>query len=292
KVHPELVHAMRLPYEGMAAALADPAAPLLISIWGNDFTLHASRTPLTGRYTRLAMARTNALHTDCRRDARLALEWGFPQSRPLAVLPSGGGVQLDLFYPPEKALPVGTGTARVEVINPRGLRAYVRNDTFFQAVPMVIEQQPDVRFVCPGMAGTQAPARWLDRYGGGSSVSLLPKQTRQEMAGLFRRARIAVSLTAHDGTPNTLLEAMASGCYPIAGDLESLREWITPGINGALVDPGNPREVADAILSALDDPGRLASAADFNLRLIQEKAEYRQVMAQAEEFYGQLSQKG
>ncbi|HJS28754.1 MAG TPA: glycosyltransferase, partial [Anaerolineales bacterium] len=68
KVHPELVHAMRLPYEGMAAALANPAAPLLISIWGNDFTLHASRTPLTGRYTRLAMARSDALHTDCRRD--------------------------------------------------------------------------------------------------------------------------------------------------------------------------------------------------------------------------------
>jgi glycosyltransferase involved in cell wall biosynthesis len=292
QVQPDLVHAMRLPYEGMAAALAGPAAPLVISIWGNDFTLHAPSNPLTARFTRLAMARADALHPDCRRDARLALEWGFPKERPMAVLPSSGGVQLDLFHPPDGATAAGRQADRAEVINPRGLRAYVRNDTFFQAVPMVIEQRPDVRFLCPGMAGAPAADRWLNRYGGAGAVSLLPKQTRREMAGLFREARIAISLTTHDGTPNTLLEAMASGCYPIAGDLESLREWITHGLNGALVDPANPREVAEAIISALDDPGRLASAADFNLQLIQEKAEYRQVMAQAEDFYGQLSQKG
>ncbi|NJN44015.1 MAG: hypothetical protein HC806_04335, partial [Anaerolineae bacterium] len=85
---PDIIHAMRIPYEGMIAALAvkrvslvgaktQPLAtrnkiPLLISVWGNDFTLHANSTPLMARYTRLAIQQAFALHTDCYRDVRLA----------------------------------------------------------------------------------------------------------------------------------------------------------------------------------------------------------------------------
>jgi hypothetical protein len=57
EIQPDLVHAMRIPYEGMLAAVADLPTPLIISVWGNDFTLHAPSTPLTRRYTRLALQR-------------------------------------------------------------------------------------------------------------------------------------------------------------------------------------------------------------------------------------------
>ena len=140
---------MRIPYEGMAAALADPAVPLLISVWGNDFTLHAPATAAMGKFTRLAMERAEALHTDCQNDQRLAAEWGFREGRPSIVLPSGGGIPLDIFYPPSEPKRTGPYT----VINPRGLRAYVRNDTFFQAIPHILEAFPDTRFLCPAMAG-------------------------------------------------------------------------------------------------------------------------------------------
>jgi glycosyltransferase involved in cell wall biosynthesis len=105
------------------------------------------------------------------------------------------------------------------------------------------------------------------------------------MAELFRRSQVAVSPSTHDGTPNTLLEAMACGCFPVAGDLESLREWITPGANGLLVAPGDPRALADAILLALEQPAFRQRARQHNLRLISERAEYTKVMHIAEEFY-------
>jgi hypothetical protein len=41
ELKPDLVYAMRLPYEGLFAAAAVNSAPLLISIWGNDLTLFA-----------------------------------------------------------------------------------------------------------------------------------------------------------------------------------------------------------------------------------------------------------
>jgi len=281
-IQPDLVHAMRIPYEGMLASLAmrEMSIPLLVSVWGNDFTLHAPSTPWMRRYTRLTLQAADALHTDCQRDQRLARVWGFASQRPGIVLPGGGGIQLDVFHPAESAL------ARPPiVINPRGLRAYARSDTFFKAAALVAKQRPEVRFPCPGMAGQAEALRWVRILRLDSVVQLLPALTRPEIADLFRQAQVMLSITTHDGTPNALLEALASGCFPIAGDLESIREWITPGVNGLLVDPGDPQALAEAILRALDQPELRAEAKRVNLELVRERAEYNLVMHQAKKFY-------
>ncbi len=81
---------------------------------------------------------------------------------------------------------------------------------------------------------------WVKTLGIEKSVELLAPRPHAEMAEVYRSAQIIVSPSTHDGTPNTLLEGMACGCFPIAGDLESIREWITDGVNGLLVDPGDP----------------------------------------------------
>lgn len=289
EIQPDLIHAMRIPYEGMAAALAlggqaDP--PLLVSVWGNDFTLHARANPWMAALTRRAMQTADALHTDCRRDLRLAQEWGFVAQKPAAALPGNGGVRLEVFYPPVE--PAATPL----VINPRGMRAYVRNDVFFHAIPLVLARLPEARFLCPTMAGEAQAEKWMQDLGIAQAVTLLPRQSREQMAGLFRSAQVAVSPSVHDGTPNTLLEAMACGCFPVAGDIESLREWITPGVNGALSAPDDPQALAEAIVRALTNPSLRSSAAIFNQKLIAEKAEYGQVMAQAEAFYRRLTKPG
>jgi hypothetical protein len=282
QIGPDLVHAMRVPYEGMLAARADSAAPLLVSIWGNDFTLHAPSTPTMSALTRQTMQRASALHTDCFRDRRLAQAWGFDPNRPAVVLPGGGGIQLDVFTPPDEEPPVPT------VINPRGMRAYVRNDTFFKAIPLVLKRRPEVRFLCPSMAGEPQAQRWVDEYRIGAAVELLPRVPRPRMAELFRQSQVVASPSIHDGTPNTLLEAMACGCFPVAGDIESLREWITSGVNGLLFNPNEPQELADAILIALGQPDLRQRARQQNLLLVRERAEYSAVMELAEEFYHRL----
>ena len=93
-------------------------------------------------------------------------------------------------------------------------------------------------FFVPGMANESQAQKWIAELGIGDKVELIPHQSQHEMAELFRKSEISLSITTHDGTPNTLLEAMACGCFPIAGDIESIREWITPGKNGMLIDPG------------------------------------------------------
>jgi glycosyltransferase involved in cell wall biosynthesis len=282
QVKPDLIHAMRIPYEGMLAADSSMGRPLIVSTWGNDFTLHAPSTRLMLHYTRWTMQVADALHADCHRDLRLAREWGFGVEKPGLVIPGNGGVRSDIFYPPAKPVeePV--------VINPRGFRPYVRNDIFFKAVPLVLAKQPNTKFLFASMAGEPQAAQWIRELNISNAVELLAPLPHAKMAEVFRRAQIVASPSIHDGTPNTLLEGIACGCFPITGDLESIREWITPDENGLVFDSNNPWSIANSILSALDNKNLREKAAGLNREIIATRAEYRQNMQRAEGFYEEV----
>ncbi len=300
EVQPDIIHAMRVPYEGMLAASALPKehrdgvsgmtnaarneveARFLVSIWGNDFTLHAPSTPLMGWYTRLTMSKVNALHADVERDLRLAREWGLSEEKATLVAPGNGGVRSDVFYQPKELVknPV--------IINPRGIRPYVRNDIFFKSIPLALAKRSDARFLCTGMQGEAQVMEWIRELKIEHAVELLPLIPHAEMGAVFRGAQIVVSPSIHDGTPNTLLEGMACGCFPIAGDLESIREWITHGQNGLLVNPNDPQSIADAILLGLEREDLRRDAAGLNANIISAKAEYVGNMERVAEFYNSV----
>jgi glycosyltransferase involved in cell wall biosynthesis len=294
-IQPDLVHAMRIPFEGILAAqaLKRVDVPLLVSVWGNDFTFHARNVRAISRATRMVMARCDALHADCARDLRVAKEWGFPSDRPTLLVPGNGGVRTEVFHPgaPDAELLRRWNIPHDApiVLNARNFRQYVRNDVFFASIPVVARAVPNAMFVCIGMQGNPIAESWVGRYGIERSVRLLPSVTQDEMAPLFRAAQVAVSPSNHDGTPNTLLEAMASGAFPVAGDIESVREWIESGKNGLLCDPNRPATLAQAIVAALQTPALREAARAINLDLIGRRAEYHAGMRRAEEFYTGLT---
>ena len=282
RVQPDLIHAMRIPYEGMLAADAYNGTPLLVAVWGNDFTLHAPSTRLMRHYTRWTLQVADALHADCQRDIRLAQEWGFPAKRPTLVTPGNGGIRMDIFFPPKQPVqePV--------VINPRGFRSYVRNDAFFQAIPLVLKEFPKARFLCASMAGEAQAIQWIEELNISHAIELLAPMPHAEMAEVYRRAAALVSPSIHDGTPNTLLEGMACGCFPITGDLESIREWIKDGENGLLTDPTDPNRLAESIIRALKNKDLREQAAGLNAKRIADRAEYNACMSQASAFYQRI----
>lgn len=297
QISPDVVHAMRIPFEGILAARATPTEiPLIISVWGNDFTLFANRNPLIARQTRQALQRVQGLLCDCHRDLGLATrDWGFRPRGLSGVLPSAGGVQTGLFHT-RKTGSILRQELRIPeyapvIFNPRGFRSYVRNDVFFQAIPLVLEQYPEAIFTCAGMQANPVVQRWVKRMAIEDNVRLLPIVGHDQMADLFRLAVVSVSPSLHDGTPNSLLEAMACGSFPVAGDIESVREWIVDGENGLLCDPTSPESMAHNIRRGLTDEQLRDKAREINLRLVFDRAEYNKVMHQAEEFYHQVIQR-
>lgn len=283
---PDLVHALRIPFEGMLASHTPPGIAVLVSTWGNDLTLHAPSTLRMSAMTRRTLQRADGLLSDTQRDAALALEWGFDRQKPALVVPGNGGIDLEEIY----AITRGIDRAKPpQVINPRGLRSYVRTDTFFKAVPLVLARRPDVQFACPSQAGQVEAKRWVKQLGIEKNVRLLPFLSQPELWREYARSQVSVSISTHDGTPNSLLEAMALGCLPICGDIESIREWITNGVNGLLIDPADPSALAGAILKALDHHELQQKAAEKSLHLIRTQADLDSSREKVREFYARFA---
>jgi glycosyltransferase involved in cell wall biosynthesis len=289
-LRPDLVHSMRIPFEGMLASAIPKTTPLVVSIWGNDLTLHASGSMIMKDLTRRVLQRANGLIADTRRDIRLGRAMGFSEENPALVVPGSGGINLDEIErirltrldPLTDFVPAGVPL----VVNPRGFRpGSVRNDVFFESIPLVLKRNPRVAFLCPAMASQPEAMRAIEHYGLKRSLYLLPHLPQPQLWDLFLRATMMASISQHDGTPNSLLEAMACGCFPVAGDIESIREWITPGVNGLLVEPSKAASVADAILTALDNPDLRRSAAEVNKKLIASQADVNLVREKVKTFY-------
>jgi glycosyltransferase involved in cell wall biosynthesis len=299
EIQPDLLHAMRIPQEGMVAARASKLGgsrlqiPLLVSVWGDDFTYHARSSPIMAKLTRKTIECTDALHSDCRRDIQLAFKWGLRVDTKTLIEPGGGGIKSDVFFPNKPDLSLmdefSLPPDALFIVNPRGIRNVARTDTFFKTIPLVRKAIPNAHFLALKMAGSGEAEGWIRKLDIQSCVTLLPPLPMKEMPGLFRLAPVMLSLTVHDGIPNVLLEAMACGSFPICGDLDSIREWIEDGKNGLLVSPANPAAVAAAVVRAASDARLRRGAAERNRRIIAERAEWRGVMGRVEKFYHELA---
>ncbi len=286
RLKPDLVHALRIPFEGVLASLTPENIPVIVSTWGNDLTFHATSSEAMGSATRRALLRANGLMSDTQRDLRLANSWSFNPAKPsLSVVGNGG---IDLAEIEEATRGVGLAVPW-QVINPRGFRSgSVRNDTFFKSIPLVIGHHTDTQFICPWMAGQPEALYWIEKLGVFDNVTLLPMLSQQELWREFARSMVSVSVSVHDGTPNSLLEAMAVGCLPVCGNIESIREWITHEENGLLVDPDDPIALANAVLSGIEDEGLRRYAAARNREVIRSRAEVSSVRAQVAGFYSNV----
>jgi len=106
RVRPDLVHAMRIPFEGMLAADAYGAAPLLCL--SGAMILPSMRQPrFSCVTTRLGHC---ALQTRCMQTAAATsasdASGALMRPSPPSFVPGGGGIRTDVFHPPRTPLPI------------------------------------------------------------------------------------------------------------------------------------------------------------------------------------------
>ena len=99
---------------------------------------------------------------------------------------------------------------------------------------------------------------------------------------------IAIGLGMSDGSPNTLLEAMVMGAFPIQSDTISTGEWIESGSNGFLVAPEDPDAVAKAIHRVLNDPSLVEQAAEINMRVADERLDRKRIRCEVASLYERI----
>ncbi|MDA8333908.1 MAG: glycosyltransferase family 4 protein [Peptococcaceae bacterium] len=79
---------------------------------------------------------------------------------------------------------------------------------------------------------------------------------RTDVPGLLTGADLFVLLSAFEGLPLTVMEAMLAGLPVVAYAVGGLAEMVEDGVNGFLLPPGDLDGAVDRISALLDDPRR------------------------------------
>lgn len=284
---PDIVVAFRTQNEGYIAALTG-IHPWALFTQGSDFIYMAKRHRSHAWLTSIAVQRADALMADCQRDVSLAKQYGFSKNNPSLLSPGNGGVDLSVYRPG-----VAANQRERWVVYPRGLAPYIRLDTLLYSI-FSLQHEPDYSDVRYKLLVTTAVIPVVESMVrrqclNMSKIDILPFMTQNKMAALLQKTAVIVSPSLTDGTPNSMLEAMACGAFPVMSNLESIREWICHGQNGLLFDPTQPQDLTNCLRIALDDATLSQQAQDLNIEIIRERADYLHVMPEVRQFLIKVS---
>jgi len=95
-------------------------------------------------------------------------------------------------------------------------------------------------------------------------VTFLDGYTQEQLPRILSEADIYVSATSFDGTSISLLEAMASGAFPVVSDIAGNREWLTGRGDSLLFDPNKTLQLTRCLELAILNKSLREKAVDIN----------------------------
>jgi glycosyltransferase involved in cell wall biosynthesis len=285
-INPDVVHAHYVSDYGFLAALSG-RHPIVMTAWGSDLLVDPGLSMITRRLVKWALARADLVTYNSHQLGQAARAMGAHKERMLEVVLGVGPEMLEALrtrlVPPEDRVPM--------ILSQRSLERNLYNvDVTIKAMPAVIRAVPAARLIVGGEGALRGGLEVLAReLGVAHAVEFAGLATWPEgLADRLGKAAVYVSVPSSESTSVTLLEAMAAGAYPIVSDLPANREWVSPD-TGSVVPVRQVPPLADAIVSALEDPDRRMSAAKRNRRLIDERGLWDVNMALMEKAYRDLA---
>jgi glycosyltransferase involved in cell wall biosynthesis len=200
------------------------------------------------------------------------------------VMVNGSGVDLDHYAAvPLNEAPVFLMIARL--LKNKGVREYA------EAAISLQKTHPEARCLLAGPfdegpdgIDREDLRRWQD--GGLEYIGPL-----EDVRPALTEARIYVLPSYREGTPRSVLEAMAMGRPVITSDAPGCRETVQDGVNGYLVPVRDPEALANRMREMIDDPIRTTKMGKESLRIAREKYDVRKVNRQLMEHLGLLDNK-
>jgi len=167
----------------------------------------------------------------------------------------GSGIDVDRFRPPSTPQPAPPAVVILvaRLLREKGIVEFVEAAAQLRGANarFLVVGGPDPDH--PAAIGDAEIAQWTARAG----VEFLGQ--RDDVLALLHSAHIACLPSWREGTPRSLLEAMACGLPIVATDVPGCREVVRNGDNGLLVPPRDPQALADALRRLINDPELRAS---------------------------------
>jgi glycosyltransferase involved in cell wall biosynthesis len=244
--------------DGCAAILAAKAMrkPCVVKVHGTDLN-HVARIKSARAVLRRILPRVDAMISV---SAPLSKELEALGVAPSKVHLVANGVDTSLFFPRDKAearRAFGIAQETPLVVFVGRLESAKGIGELLEAIPRVRERLPGARFALVGSGG------WSEKLKGLGDVVIAPgARPLAEVAKWLAASDVFTLPSWMEGTPNVVLEALASGRPAVATRVGGIPDVLPVPDAGELVPPKDPPALADALVRTLERVKRGELGAD------------------------------
>lgn len=288
EIRPDILHAHYITDNGVMAAMTR-FHPLVLSPWGSDVLIDPKRFILFIPFIKYALNKADLVFCNSETLKEVTLKLGTSESK---VRNAVFGVDTQQFSPEKRdeGLKTKLGISGAPtVISIRGLDPVYNVEMFIRAMPLVLNEMPETRFIIGGIGKQE---KYLHNLANSLGVSgtirftgLIPPD---EMPKYLASSDVYVSTSISDSTALSQKEAMACELPPVVTEIRGNQELITEGENGFFVPVGDCGMLAMKIVYLLKNKEIREKVGKAGRKLIMESAEYRTEMAKAERIYKEL----
>jgi glycosyltransferase involved in cell wall biosynthesis len=277
RFQPDIVNAHFLPNYGVMATMAG-FHPWVLSTWGSDIMLVPEKSPFHMQRTLRVIKSADYITSDADVMSERLISLGAERDR---VVTFPFGVDLASFR--ATAAPDHPGP---RIVTNRKLEAVYSVDTIIAAFPALLKRYGEARLTVAGDGSLRADLRSAAaRVAPSGCVRFAGEVRHADMPALLHDHDIYVSMSLSDTTSVSLLEAMASGLFPVVSDIPANREWIVPGDNGLLVPVRDAAALTEALATAWRDDSLRVRARDRNEAIIRERADWKKNMGEVVDLF-------
>ncbi|MFD2939586.1 glycosyltransferase [Flavobacterium notoginsengisoli] len=253
----------------------------IYSSWGSDIFNKKGKENFDSNLRELFL-RVNYMFADNKRDFEIAKDYGF-KGTSLGIFPGGGGYDLALIE--QFSIPLKDRN----VILIKGYEGNLgRCNVVLNAIKDLKKELESFKIVVFG-----APQKVFEfvknsELNAWENLKIYGAITHKEVLSLMGSAKIYIGNSISDGMPNTLLEAICSGAFPIQSNPGKVTEEIIKDcFNGRLIsNPDNVEQIKELILETLQQ--NTEQGVNYNLDILSAKLEIKYVSNEIKHIYNQL----
>ncbi|MEN2400346.1 glycosyltransferase [Flavobacterium sp. MC2016-06] len=285
EIQPDIVHSFEMQscsYPILKTMLKYPKVKWLYSCWGNDLFYYMNFKEHKSKIIDV-LKRVDFIHTDCERDFFLAENLGF-KGLNLGVIPGGTGYKIEKLkefrYPIEGR----------KIILVKGYQnIFGRSLNVIKALENLKEEIKNFEVIIFG--AHQPVVDYISEKKISFKVFNRHELKHDELLDLMGKSLIYIGNNVSDGMPNTLLEAVIMGAFPIQSNPGgATAEIIQHGANGFLIE--NPEDVSaiqSLIISVAANFDLLKNAQELNYNIAELRLDYNFNKNKVIELYQKIS---
>jgi glycosyltransferase involved in cell wall biosynthesis len=205
-------------------------------------------------------------------DQKTFLDLGLISRSAETALVNGSGVSLDRFTP--SPLPAATDSFLMvaRLLRDKGVREYV------EAAKLVREDYPSAKFVLIGPRDSNPDAIEATELDDWVSSGVIDYRGElQDVRPALAECAVFVLPSYREGTPRSVLEALATGRAVITTDAPGCRETVDHEINGLLVPVASAAAVAEAMRRLIREPALVTRMSQASLQKARSKYDVKLV---------------